>query len=70
MKKFILVKVPNDSSDYFINNVGCLRYSHNQGRQSTAIEPMQIGEYLEKSKHEIVGTARLDNEIYVVIEIN
>lgn len=69
MKRFILVEVPNDATDIFINNVGCIRYSHNQGRESTAIEPVQIGHYLEKDKHQIVGEAIMDNKRMLVIEI-
>jgi hypothetical protein len=69
MKKIILVKVPTDSTDYFINNVGCLRYSHNEGRESTAIEPMTIGEYLD-NKHKIIGESFLDGQKLVIIEEN
>ena len=54
MKRFILVNVPIDSDNYFINNVGCLRYSQNQGKESSVVEPEQIGAYLEKDKHKIM----------------
>lgn len=70
MKKFILVEVPIEATDFFINNVGCLRYSHNEGKESKAIEPSQIGHYLEKGKHQIVGEAIIENcKRIVVIEI-
>ena len=70
MKKFTLVKVPKEATEIFINNVGCLRYSYNEGKESTAIEPMQIGVYLEKDKHNIIGDSFFDGERYVIIEIN
>ena len=69
MKKFILVKVPTESTDYYINNVGCLRYSHDQGRRSTAVEPISIGEYLENDKHKVVGESILDRQKLVIVEI-
>lgn len=68
MKKFILVQVPIEATEIFINNVGCLRYSFDEGRQSTAIEPMQTGHYLEKDKHRIVGEAISKNKRTIVIE--
>lgn len=68
MKKFILVKVPTESTDYFINNIGCLRYSHNEGRESTAIEPIEIGEYLENDIHKIVGESILNGQKIIIIE--
>ena len=67
--KFILVRVPTESEGYFINNIGCLRYSYNEGRQSTAVEPMEIGVYLEKGKHKIVGDSTLSGEKIIVIEV-
>jgi len=70
MEKFILVKVPNEATEIFINNVGCLRYSHNQGRESSVIEPIQIGYYLEKDKHEIVGESSMNEERIIVIKMN
>lgn len=70
MKRFTLVKVPTEATEIFINNVGCLRYSHNQGRESTAVEPMEIGVYLEKSKHRIIGESFLGEQRYIVIEMD
>ncbi len=67
MKKFILVKVPTEATDFFINNVGCLRYSHNQGRESTAVEPYETGVYLEKSEHRILGESFLNEQRYIII---
>ena len=70
MEEFILIKVPAGSDDYFINNVGCLRYSHNQGRESSCIEPQQIGHYLEKGKHVLLGISYLNGfggDKYVVV---
>jgi hypothetical protein len=69
MRKFILVEVPIEATEFSINNVGCLRYSYNQGRESTAIEPPQIGHYLEKEKHQIVGEVIGENKRTIVIEI-
>lgn len=68
MKSFLLVKVPDDSYDFFINQVGCLRYSHNEGRESTAIEPIFIGAYLSPYAHEIIGVSTLDGQKIVIIE--
>lgn len=70
MKRFTLVKVPTDATEIFINNVGCLRYTHNQGIESTAVEPMETGVYLEKSKHRIVGESFLGGQRYIVIEMD
>jgi len=70
MKRFTLVKVPTEATEIFINNVGCLRYSHNQGRESTAIEPIEIGVYLEKDKHRIVGESFLGEQRFIVIEMD
>ena len=70
MKRFTLVKVPTEATEVFINNVGCLRYSHNQGRESRAVEPMEMGIYLEKSKHRIVGESFLNEQRYIVIEMD
>ncbi len=70
MKRFILVEVPTEATEVFINNVGCLRYSHNKGRESTAIEPTQIGHYLEKDKHRIVGESLSENKRRIVIEMD
>ena len=70
MKRFILVEVPTEATEIFINNVGCLRYSHNQGRESTAIKPMQIGHYLEKDKHRIVGESITETKRTIVIEMD
>lgn len=53
--KICFVSVPADSSNFFINNVGCIRYSQNEGKESTAITPAQLGEYLEKDDYEILG---------------
>jgi hypothetical protein len=70
MKKFTLVKVPAEATEIFINKVGCLRYSYNQGRQSTVIEPMEIGVYLENDKDMIVGESFLNEQRYIVIEMD
>lgn len=70
MKRFILVEVPKEATEIFINNVGCIRYSFNQGRESKVIEPMQIGHYLEKDKHRIVGESITDNSRTIVIEMD
>lgn len=69
MTRFKLVKVPIEATDFFINNVGCLRYSHNEGKESTAIDPMEMEIYLEKHKHIIVGETFLKEQRYVVIEM-
>ena len=69
MQNYILIKVPADSSDYFINNVGCLRYTHNKGIQSSVVEPSVSGIYLEHDKHEIIGVSELDGQKLVIIEI-
>ena len=68
MNKYLLVTVPMESTDHFINNCGCLRYSHNQGRQSTVIEPAEIGEYLVTDKNKIVGESILAGQKIIVIE--
>lgn len=70
MKRYTLVKVPNDATNIFINNIGRIRYSHNNERESTAIEPSEIGIYLEKDKHRISGEAFLDEQRYIVIEMD
>lgn len=69
MKKFIIVNVPIDSEEYYINKVGCLRYSQFDGRVSSCIEPYEMNEYLENDKHLVVGTSILEDKKYVIIEI-
>lgn len=69
MTRFTLVKVPKDATDFFINNVGCLRFNHNDFKESTAIEPIETGVYLENSKHKIVGESFLNEQRYIVIEM-
>jgi hypothetical protein len=68
MEKHILVKVPKDSTDYFINNAGCLRFSTQEGRLSSIVEPMEIGEYLENTKHDLIGESVLNNEKIIIIK--
>jgi len=70
MKKFILVKVPIEATEISINNVGCVRYSHNQGKESAVIEPNDIGVYLEEEEHKIVGGSITETTKTIVIEIN
>lgn len=70
MKRFTLVKVPTEATEIYINDIGCLRYSHNKGRESTAVEPTETGVYLEKSKHRIVGESFLSEQRYIVIEMD
>ena len=68
IKSLITVNVPIDSQDYFINNVGCLRYSTNGGKVSSCVEPMDMNIYLEKDKHKIVGTSMFGEFKLVIIE--
>lgn len=70
MKKLRLIKVPTHSKNHFINNVGCLRYEVMEGSVivSSVVEPDQIGFYLEKDKHKIVGYTELYGNKFIVIE--
>ena len=52
-----------DANSFFINNIGCIRYSYNKGRESSVIEPQEVGEYLEKDKWTILGTVCPNNPI-------
>lgn len=70
MKRHILVKVPTDATKIFINNIGCLRYTYNQSRESAAVEPMEIDIYLEKNKHKIIGDSFLNEQRYIIIEVD
>ena len=54
------IRVPADAGEYFINNVGCIRYSFNKGRESTCIEPEQLGFYVESGNCEILGDVTKD----------
>ena len=67
MDKLRLIEVPNDSSSYFINNVGCLRYCESPDGYSVSrcIELDDV--YLENSLHEIVGYTEIDSKKYIVI---
>lgn len=53
------IKVPVNSEDFFINDVGCLGYTLVGGtfRHSSFIEPTIIGEFLDNTIHELVGYA-------------
>ncbi len=70
MKKLRLIKVPPNSKNHFINNIGCLRYEVMVGTvvQSSVIEPQEIGFYIEPDKHKIVGYIELNDNKYIVIE--
>ncbi len=70
IKKLISVKVPVESDGFFINKVGCLRYSFNEGRESSVVEPSEIGVYLEHELHKIIGVSAFDSFAkLVVIEV-
>lgn len=49
----LFVEVPEDGKDFYINNVGCIRYS--VGGWSKCIEPEEMGVYLNKDEYEILG---------------
>jgi hypothetical protein len=49
------VVVPVDSCEFFVNKVGCIRYTHNKGRESSCIEPMQLGWYATEENTAILG---------------
>ncbi len=66
MKSLISVIVPNDSYDFIINKVGCLRYSHNRGLESSCVEPNEMKVYLEEDKHKIIGITKV-NELKVIL---
>lgn len=55
---FILLNVPEDAKDYWVNNIGCIRYSHNKDRESSVIEPIEIGKYLEKNEWVVISTTK------------
>lgn len=69
MKNYLTVEVPLESSDYYINNAGCLRYSEYDGKVSSCIEPIQIGEYLTNFEHKIIGYTIFNNKKLIIIEI-
>ncbi len=66
--KLLIIEVPNDSYGHFINNVGCLRYyvMHGTLEQSSSICPEDIGEYLETSRHELVGHIFVDKQKFIL----
>ena len=64
----ILIKVPLDSTDYYINNVGCLRYSQYEGKVSSCVEPEQSGFYLKNTLHIIIGTKTENNNKFVILK--
>ncbi len=66
--KFLMVEIPSDASNFTINNVGCIRYDHNNGIENTAIEPQQLGFYAEESNCKILGT--YDNMFEINFEVN
>jgi hypothetical protein len=68
MRKFNLAPVPEEATDFFINDIGCLRYSTLGGRKSSCVEPQEMDIYLEKY-HKIVGDCFLDNQRYIVIDV-
>ncbi len=70
MKRYLIVSIPKDADGMFINNVGCLRYTHNKGRESSVIEPDEMGVYLEKNKHHISGESFYKNKRYVIIKMD
>ncbi len=53
--KFLMIETSSDASNFTINNVGCIRYDHNNGRENSAIEPQDLGFYAEESNCKILG---------------
>lgn len=67
MEKLILIEVPSDSTNHYINNVGCLRYNETP-QVSSVIEPMQSGVYLDKNNHIILGFSNILDKKYIVVK--
>jgi len=70
MKRLLAVLVPNGSTDFFINNIGSLRYTEKRGNTlvSSCVEPHEMGVYLEKEKHVILGFTIGAEDTHVIIE--
>jgi predicted house-cleaning noncanonical NTP pyrophosphatase (MazG superfamily) len=66
--KLSIIKVPNESYGYFINKVGCLKYyvMHGTVEQSSSVSPEVIGDYLETTKHELVGHVFVYKQKYIL----
>lgn len=69
MKKYKLAPVPKEAAEFFINDIGCLRYSTLGGRLSSCVEPQEMGVYLDKEHHKIVGDCYLKTQRFIVIDI-
>jgi len=67
MNRLLAVQVPLEAIDIFINNIGCLRYSTKSFSQ--CVEPHEMGVYLEKGVHDIVGDVIIDEKRYIIIDV-
>lgn len=65
------IPVPIDSQDFYINKVGCLRYTIIKGtvEHVSLIEPEIIGVCLNETEHEIAGVSLIENQKYVFFKL-
>lgn len=54
--ELIIVSVPKNATDFWINNCGCIRYSQENGMVSSVIEPTTLGFYADNDNYKIIGT--------------
>ena len=64
-RNYLLFEVPEDSTGFFVNKVGCIRYQHNKNRESSPILPEQLGFYATDDNCKIIGTLSEQAEVYI-----
>lgn len=55
-REYIFIEVPKYAYNFFINKVGCIRYSEDLGRISSVIEPTTLGIYATEDNCMIIST--------------
>lgn len=70
MEELLLVEVPTDSRDYYINNIGCLRYIQYKDKTETSscVAPNESGYYLENGTYKIIGCSNHNDKKFAIIK--
>lgn len=68
MNDFILLKIPEDSSNFNINDEGALQFLQKNKKEYTILTPEQNNVYLQKDFHQIMGMAFYENQKILVIK--
>ncbi len=62
-QRLLLLPVEADATNFFVNQVGSVRYYHDRGRWSGIIEPATLGVYATEENCKILGTYHVQDDI-------